>query len=238
MSFSNFFYEHFLKTAVNYETWCRQLEEQGWEKKGEGAYGVAYVNPRKNYIYKMFRPDAGYEFFLKFALANQKDAAVVKLKRIILTGSEIPDGYLTNKSIPNIIAMEKLEPLRLNKKSSNILFNISYNILYTMGTVYQEGMTFEQAIPALLAHAEKQYQEYSNAYNDRKNYSIRNWRRIVHILRAPFILKTPVFRTIYNLFVYKTNSGGRDVSWDLHSGNFMYRPSTKTIVLTDPFCID
>ena len=181
----------------------------------------------------MFRQDIGYEFFLKFALANQKDVGMVKLKRIILTGMEVPDVYfLTNKSIPNIIAMEKLERLKMDKKSSYILFDVSYNIFHGMERVYLEGMAFEQAIDALAAHAEKQHQEFSNLHG-RNNSSTRSWRRIVHILRAPFILKTPVFRTIYNLFVYKKNSK-QNIAWDLHSGNLMYRPSTKTIVLTDP----
>jgi len=224
--FSNFFYEHFLKRGVDYKTWCRQLEEQGWEWKGEGAFGVAYVHPNKNYIYKLFQDDPGYSFFLKFALANQKDPGVVKLKRIILTGSKIPDGYLSDYSIPNVIAMEKLEPLRLDKKSSNMLFDVSATILHRMGTIYEKGMTFEQAIDALAAYVEKNDQEYSSVLYD---------IRIRKILRAPFILKTPVFRTIYNLFVYKTNNRGENIQWDIHSGNLMYRPSTKTIVLTDPF---
>ena len=235
MGFSNFFYEHFIKTAIDYDTWDRQLTNKGWEKKGEGSFGVAYVHPNKDYIYKVFRDDQGYDFFLKFALENQKDRTVVKLKRVVLDNAASPDEmYLSNKSIPNVIVLEKLVSLQEKFSNYDVIFNASHAILNTLEIVYKKGMTFEEAIAALLLYSRQQYAKEQTQVSSRSDYGIQRWRRMIHVLSSPFIYKMPIFRTIYKLFLFRRKYNG-GFSWDLHDGNLMYRESTGDIVLTDPF---
>lgn len=239
MGFLEFFTEHFIKTPIDYNTWMQQLSKKGWEKKGEGAYGVAYVHPNKNYIYKIFKSDPGYEFFLDFVLKNQNDRAVVKLKRVVLTGMET-EAYLHEKSVPNVIVLEKLKPLDINDDRYEILFNASHAILGSINEVYKEGMSFEEAVPTLLAHAKQQYElawkddRHLKTPPNRRNSWLLRWRRMIKILSSSFIYKVPVFRTIYNLAIYRKKYGAERY-WDLHEGNLMIRESTGDIVLTDPF---
>ena len=232
--FSKFFTEHFLKKAIDYDTWDRQLRNKGWERKGEGSFGVAYVHPNKNYIYKIFRDDPGYDFFLKFALQNQKDKSVVRLKRIVLTGAAEAEGYLNGSSIPNVIVLEKLTPLRDKISNYDLVFNASFIIMKSLDQVYKDGMTYEQAIAALLDYAKKQYASAYKYITNRRDYALKVWRRMINLLRSPMMYKMPIFHTIYNLFIFGKENGDERY-WDLHDGNLMYRESTGDIVLTDPF---
>jgi len=233
MGFSKFFNEHFIKKPIDYDTWHRQLMDKGWELKGEGSFGVVYVHPSKDYIYKIFRDDPGYDFFLKFALKNQKDKSVVRLKRIVLTGAS-EESYLSAKSIPNVIVLEKLTPLRDKISNYDLVFNASFIIMKSLDQVYKDGMTYEQAIAALLDYAKKQYASAYKNITNRKDYALKVWRRMINLLRSPMMYKLPIFRTMYNLFIFRKENGSERY-WDLHDGNLMYRESTGDIVLTDPF---
>jgi hypothetical protein len=225
MRFANFFHEHFIKTPIDYRTWDRQLLDKGWERKGEGSFGVAYVHPLKGYIYKIFRKDKGYDFFLDFALQNQDDPCVVKLKRIILrhpVDDTEGDVYLSGGYVPNVVAIEKLVTV-YDTPGKVSIFNIAGSLIYKLDNVYKDGMSFEEAIDGMTKYCEQQYS------SDPKYY-----RELLRVLRSSFIYKARIFRTMFRLYLFKRQNPN-SVYWDLHEGNFMIRRSTGEVVLTDPF---
>jgi hypothetical protein len=46
------------------------MSDNGFEKLGEGSFGVAYKRPGDNYVYKLYVADAGYSQFIEYAQSH------------------------------------------------------------------------------------------------------------------------------------------------------------------------
>jgi hypothetical protein len=219
------FTENYIKKTSNLPTWEKFLQNKGWVRAGDGRYAVVFHHPEKNYVLKLYRDDKSYDFFINFLLKNQQNSSVVKLKKIIYkTGKfNIWQGM-------NVIALEKLNEIPVGSKISNLIYRTSEHMVDFAEKFYKPNMTFEQLINTMINSLTQEVR----SSQDRKGYDEKRARRLLHILQSPLIHKLPIFKTIFELLQYKIKYNIKS-QWDLNDSNFMIRPSTGEIVLTDPF---
>jgi hypothetical protein len=226
MSFADFFHEHYLKTPLRGDVWVGQLQRKGWVASGRGCFGKVFRHPDKDYVYKIYGDDFGYDFFIKFLLENQGKEGVVRMKRVVLQ----QEG--NDKVHPNIVALEELRPLR---KDFSHVFVLCEFVLRYAKDVYKPGMGFTELLEGLVRYVDNIVRVGTKEKGGYERMKVRKSRMISRIIRNSDIINMPVVSVIFDLFVYKMQNASSAV-WDLHSGNLMIRPSTGVVVLTDPFC--
>ena len=98
------------------------LDDHGFKKLSSGSFGFVYEKPGYPWVFKIFTQDPAYLHFLKYALANQSNPNLPKLKGKIL---KINDNTYA-------VRMEKLQSTRSAEITPTLieLFQIIENIHY------------------------------------------------------------------------------------------------------------
>jgi hypothetical protein len=223
--------EALLKRRDSLHDYTAYLKESGWEYIGSGAYGVVFSKPSKNYVLKVYR-DKGYDSFLQFLEKEANNPHLVKIKRKIISSNS--EDFL------GVVALEKLKPIEETKYrwisrltaefgqtlSTSSIHTSFENALQSFRDTYiNENEIGRQNLKTRL-NLHPRLNEYA-----RKEYGIK--RRSLD--RLDFFIENylPIAKTLYNLMLYvRRNNLG--MYFDIHLGNFMIRPSTNEIVITDP----
>lgn len=201
-----------------------KIKQQGWSYLGRGMYGIVFGHPDKNYVLKLFN-DKGYSFYLEFIKKHSDNPHVVKIKEII------SDGFGINKKW-KLVAIEKLNPIKFpnwvdyiasyyssfldnGDDVGNDFYNTLENFEKYLTTRSKSDISFYQSI------------KLKNNINNTKKAVRRLYFFIENYL--------DLFRILFELNKFK-NSTSYSGQFDLHTGNFMKRPSTGEIVVTDPLC--
>lgn len=197
-----------------------ELEKRGWSYLGRGVFGVVFSHPDKEYVLKLYK-DKAYDEYIEFIKQHSDNPHVVKVK-------DIDYPKLDNTSY-KLIAIEKLTPMKWPTWVSYIAkyYNRFLDLSEINNDFYYTIEDFERFIR-------------QSSKNDIEFYKISkyidNLRTVKKsIRRLSFFVETHIdlFRILYELNKFRTVS-----SFDLHEGNFMKRPSTGEIVVTDPLCIN
>ena len=217
-----------------YENWIKptdkinlhdMLHDKGWQWLGEGAYGEVFGHPKKNFVLKIYK-DKGYRTFLDFLESQQGNPNVVMIKRHIFKSNDFLDKYSEHAEV---VALEKLKPLPYGsfwERFISKIWGAMPDLATTDRPVVVETIRrhFREQIDYFKVRAKtekyynsdlKEYIKLSNAFE----IILKRYRNLINTI---FLLKA---------YVVKNNL---PVRFDLHSGNFMIRPSTGQIVITDP----
>lgn len=212
-----------------YETY---LENNGWVVIGRGSYGVVFEKKRKNYVLKVY-DDMGYNIFLDFLEKNNNNPHLVKIKRKIIKSN--------NDDTLGIVAIEKLQSIEYSSYKWVGLLVLQF------ADKLNQSSAAEQPFDTLL---DSFRDDFVNTTTNRLRILRRNIKESPHISRYQrdeyiinrrslgrlnFFIENylPVAKTLYDLLMY-TKVNNLQPYFDLHLGNFMIRPSTNEIVITDP----
>jgi hypothetical protein len=223
----NFKYFYEQKSKRDYEDFLDYLRSNGWQWKGSGAFASVFQKPNKNYVLKVYKNDPAYDDFLDFIEENQNDPHIPKIKRRILP--------LTSNQSENygIVAIEKLDNLkrsdwrwRLVSAFESFLYsdavgNLSFDE-YINNITEQVRNMFDESL-------EKAKMRVARGTLGNTRSESRKLRRLDYFVET----NLGIFKTFYRLKKF-LESNGNSHSFDMHSGNFMMRPSTGEIVVTDP----
>jgi hypothetical protein len=223
------FYEQTTNNQDNdYEDFLHYLETKGWVWAGEGAFGIVYKKPNKNYVIKVYKDDEAYDNFLNFIERNQNDPHIPKIKRRILP--------LANNQSKNygIVAIEQLDDLiTYNKSDWTWVLVQQFQIQLYNSNI--GNLSFDKYLEIVVEKVRKRYENDLEAeIKQLKNSVIMSrYRQKLRLLDYFVESNIEIFKTFYRLrkFLEKNN---KTHTYDLHSGNFMIRPSTGEIVVTDP----
>lgn len=193
--------------------WRRILRQNNWKYAASGAFGTVYVHDNKNYIIKVYAGDHGYNTYLDFLEEQQGNPNVVKLKRRIF--KNLVPGYGVEA-----VALEKLIPIRRTKATRKLFDFISdindlFSQIDTMNNSFEDVMTKIQW--SLKADGGTSVKD--KLKSKQMALFIKHYRNLAE--------------TIYKLKLFM-ELRGEVYDFDLHDGNFMIRPSTGEVVITDP----
>jgi hypothetical protein len=228
MDFRQFYEQTTNNDYEDYEDFLHYLETKGWERAGEGAFGIVYKKPNKNYVIKVYKDDEAYDNFLNFIERNQNDPHIPKIKRRILP--------LANNQSKNygIVAIEQLDDLiTYNKSDWTWVLVQQFQIQLYNSNI--GNLSFDKYLEIVVEKVRKRYENDLEAeIKQLKNSVIMSrYRQKLRLLDYFVESNIEIFKTFYRLrkFLEKNN---KTHTYDLHSGNFMIRPSTGEIVVTDP----
>jgi hypothetical protein len=216
------------------EDYIEYLEHRGWNIYGEGSYGTVLDKPSKNYVLKVFA-DKGYNTFLNFIEQNQHNPNLAKIKRKIIKSN--------SNELLGVVAIEKLKPVNSKKYAwiSDITghfarFINSYRDSADNRSFEEVLNSFRETYTIYKSSTYQKYKDHLKAGNNLGSYEKRMYltsRRGID--RLDFFIENylPIAQTLYELCTY-VQKNAHDSWFDLHLGNFMIRPSTNEIVITDP----
>lgn len=234
MQFKEFLqtYTENMVRADSFQKWRDELEQKGWQRAGQGSYGLVFSHPNKNYVLKLYDDDAGYNTFLDFLETQQGNPNVVMMKRRIYRARWKHHGV-------EIVALENLKPLSRGTNGTNGLFPVINDMVIFFNTAYR-GLSLPSFEEVLAKINDRCLTEYNGNLLDVQDEKDLTSKRIAKSqkqnLKALRILITkyrPLIQTIYELKKF-AKTHGKLGGLDLHKGNFMIRPSTGQIVITDP----
>ncbi len=209
------FYENWIKPSMS-ENIRDMLRSKGWNYMNSGSYGSVYSHPKKNYVVKIYT-DKGYRVFLDFLESQQGNPDVVKIKRRIFKN---PDEFSEYSSYAEIVALEKLKPIPMDSLQGRVISNIWAEL---RNIREYKNLDRNTIITKLRENLKANYLAYGNKddYQGMRVFEII-LKRNKNLIDTLFLLKDYI------------NNHNFPVRFDLHSGNFMIRPSTGRIVITDP----
>jgi len=232
MTFKNFYKkklinEALIKPVSDLSDLSALLADKDWYEIARGAYGIVYKKTNKDYILKAY-DDQCYNHFLDFVEQNQDNPHVVKIKRRIL------------KDDIGLVAIETLKALPFDDWRDDILSRLSIflsNIVISNKTADEIIELFEQYVKT---QAEKDIAD-TNAKKMMLKRDLLPYEKDAIIAykkslkRISFAIENHLneMRTLISLAKY-LDSLSSGCSFDLHMGNFLLRPSTGEIVVTDP----
>lgn len=202
-----------------YESIELKLKKEGWSFLGRGCYGTVFGNPNKDYVLKLYNDEA-YDEYVEFIKQHSDNPHVVRIKEILSSGFGPNSEY-------KLIAIEKLNPVQFPKWIDNIA---SYYSSFLDNYHYSEFDDFYSTIESfeqyMSSGTEKDIEFYKINKNKRQEHNIKK-----SIRRLGFFIENYIdlFRILFELNKFQESN-----SFDLHTGNFMRRPSTGEIVVTDP----
>lgn len=192
------------------------LNKKGWKKIGSGAYSTVYSKIGKNYVIKVFEDDHAYQLYLEFIQQNRNNPHVPKIQKIMIDASKQKE---INTNEVGIIMMEKLKPVEYSDISWRFL------ILENFKQYLRNVDAIHTPLDEFLEYFKKRYiQEYGH-----RKYHFKSIKRFDYFLES----NLEICRLLYNLRKFLQQKG-ENKFFDLHSGNFMIRPSTGEIVVSDP----
>lgn len=225
MRFKEFFQENLTRPA-SLSTWQTQLQRKGWIYAGGGSFATVYTHPKKNYVLKFFDNDPGYSIFLDFLESENQDnnPCVVKLRRNIFKN---PDG--PNENV-QVVALEKLNPL---ENKNHFFFETIRLFVHKFRYIKITNESFEEVLQTIYDDAVKSFRAEAQYA---KGFSKNSYKHNTRILRSlPTFIKQyrPLIETIFEMKKFMQQKGSM-YQFDLHGSNFMIRPTTGQIVITDP----
>jgi len=220
-------------SVKNVENAVAEYVKHGWIKIGEGSFGAVLSHPDKNrkYVLKIFK-DSCYDMFLRFLERHQNNPHIVKVHRIL-----IQPNY--NSEDVGIVAIEKLERINRSQWRETIAENFGY---YLNNIPNISKKSFDNIVDSFAEKVKKTKTAENSFYkNEIKNGNSISYHRSIivanerQIRRIDFFIENylPLLRTIYDLSVY-LELNEKHCRLDLHKNNYMIRPSTGEIVITDP----
>ena len=243
MNFKDFYNERLIEEDIkseirfNSDSFIDYLKDKkGWNIIGTGAKGTVFDKSGKNYVLKLYKNDSCYNMFLDFLEKNQNNPHLVKIQRRIVSGksglvaieklqritySDWRDtlvsslgGYLENLNVKDKSFEEVLESIKdiVKNKHTDLLNSDS------MYDVNEPGISPSEKMKRL-----KKDQRFKKSY-------FSSMKRLDYFIESYL----PAIKTIYDLKKYLVENGGSACYMDTHLGNFMIRPSTGEIVITDP----
>lgn len=227
MSFKEYFIENMVRSSSR-EEWQKFLQSKGWRPLGRGANAVVFGQPSKKYVLKVYEgDDFGYKTFLDFLETQQGNPDVVMMKRRIY---QRPDGVKDNGA--EVVALEKLKPLT----EDSVLFSVIFDVVQYIRGKEIFNLPFEEAMKKISRNIILEYEE---EVSDAKEFGpperVANYKRRIQAFNILTKRYNSLFKTIFELKLFARKQGEMGVL-DLHKGNFMIRPSTGKIVITDPLC--
>ena len=223
--------EALIKKKDYLQEYTAYLDDNDWVIIGSGSYGVVFEKSNKNYVLKVYN-DSGYNTFLNFLEQNSDNPHLVKIKRKIISSD--------NNDFLGVIALEKLKPITIPKYQWITELTLKFAEDLNAASV---NAPFEEVLQSFRdryiimndpelkqAKAKIKQGERMDSYNKHR-YVIRR----KSLDRLDFFIENylPLAKTLYDLMVY-IRRNGLEGYFDLHLGNFMIRPSTNEIVITDP----
>jgi hypothetical protein len=220
-----------------------------WDK---GAFGVVLIPENKNFVYKCWVSDGGYDAFIDLALKNQDNPFFPKIlgkKRVLPAFFKRPIKA-ANLEI-NIIRMEKLLPVTDRNRP------IMYIFQYLREGLDKSKITMEW-LKKKLGNTKADRGEYlrmlgkaidddakgknrawggespKDIFNERYLQAMLGLRNI--LLKQKKLEKLNLPALISAMIALKDKELEKDLHYDMHSGNFMERANGE-LVITDPFVV-
>ena len=223
------FKEHFIKVLEEQDKPKRRLYEyekmllqNGWRIIGAGFSGNVYGKQGLNYVIKVYNNDPSYSAYLDFILENQNDPHLPKIRKVFVPYGSVSDGVEYGA-----VAIEKLKPVQ----KINWRFSLVYRLKNAMVNIGVNNLSFEEFLEKVQKETKN---NLSNIIQDSKNkINIINYTKQLRRLDYFIESNLPLLKSFYKLtkFLEEMNL---EVCFDLHEGNFMIRPSTGEIIITDP----
>lgn len=215
--------EDLLKGKLDIEDWGDKLRKKGWYHLGDGAYGMVYGHDKNDWVIKIYSDDYGYGKFLDFLEKYKSHPNVVNIKKRILTEGPLDEF----KSV----AIERLK--EIDDTYKNIF-------IFTLVRIMSD---FIPKLPDEYLNDKNKIREFLMSKKD----VIKRWSPPVYRLKmsgekgrefayrvTTRLLSHPIVDVVLDLERYMRKHKRSHHKWDLHRGNFMIRPSTGELVLTDP----
>lgn len=193
-----------------------KMKNKGWEYSGNGEYGTVLSRPDKNYVLKIYN-DYAYDQYLEFIKEHSDNPHVVKISGILEYGKGL-----------KMVSIEKLNPIKDSKWREKIATGYADFLdrgktdadnFYNTLEKFEEWFT-ESMLKDMEYYKKNPYFQQHVLINKKAN------RRLKFFIENHL----PLFKIIYELDKFRDT----DTTLDLHLGNFMIRPSTNEIVVTDP----
>lgn len=222
-------YENLIKPTNRKDTLEHMIASKGWKFLSSGAYGSVYEKPDKNYVLKVYR-DAGYRTFLDFVDSEQGNPNVVMIKRHIFKSEKLYDRISPNVEV---VALEKLKPIPYGSIWGKLISATWWAI---MGD--KDHKTADR--PILIEKIRKGFRDSLSqriALFPKGKEEIRESEKLIKAFDYAIQNHKNLFDTIFRLRKYVIDNNIPEVRFDLHQGNFMVRPSTGQIVITDPLAL-
>jgi hypothetical protein len=222
-------YENWIK-PTNKFTLEDMLKAKGWRYLSSGCFGSVYAHPKKKYILKVYG-DKGYRSFLDFLESEQGNPNVVMIKRHIYKSENFTSPSSMNAEV---VALEELKPLPYDSLWAKLLaamwsaLNRFDDDLKTM-----DRDAIIEAIRKSIQAKVDYYKPYENDESEYYRQHIKDYSRLVSALDIALKRYRNFVETLIRLKEYVVEHN-LPVRFDLHNGNFMVRPSTGHIVITDP----
>jgi hypothetical protein len=235
MNFKEFYTNFFIKESLMKHTSSLSdlqdhLVDNEWEAIGSGSYGTVYKKAGKDYVLKAY-DDECYNQYLDFIEQNQNDPHVVKIKRRII------------KNNIGLVAIEKLEEFPRGHWIDGILSRFSGKMIYKFDeNVDDEELInlFQTEIRNNISNDLESMQKFIEKRKIEQDYipryivdTIKRYKKELSRLSFAFENHLNEIRTLIKLKRFLINHSS-DCSFDLHVGNFLRRPSTGEIIITDP----
>ena len=222
-----------------------KIKETNGHKWGAGALGVVFIPKDKNYVYKCWVQDGGYEKFLDIVEKNQSNPFFPKLlskRRKLETFFKRPAGF--DEDI-NLIKMEKLTPLN-ESESIEKLMELVKQVQYVEADELTlewlkkqiEGQNEKHVLGRLKRDIGKSIDDHAKgksshqAFNNRYKKAMERMRDFILNEKRMKKYVEPAYEAMKLLSNAKIDDD--KLRFDMHSGNFMMR-SGKELVITDPF---
>lgn len=212
-----------------------------------GALGVVFMPKDKNFVYKCWIQDGGYEKYLEIVEKHQDNVFFPKLlskKRKLETFFKRPTNFEYDI---NIVKMEKLNPLPMRTGLTNDLMRLIKQVEYcradklTLDWVKKEvkhrlRFANNEAKKLLNTQIDKNAKrKVSKAvFNDNYLKAMKQLRTIILEQRKLEKYLEPAYEAMQLLIRAKIDN---DLQCDMHSGNFMVRDNGD-LVITDPFVVE
>ena len=195
----------------------QKIKDRGWKYLSSGSFVSVYSKPDKNFVLKIY-DDASYDNYLEFMKKHSDNPHVAKVSKPIDYGKGL-----------KIVAIEKLIPL----KDSKWREKISEKYAMFLDTGKSDKNDFYITLEKFEEYFTKENESDIN-YFQRANLKdcLLDAKKSKRRLRFFIENHLSLFRIIYELDLFRDTN----TTLDLHFGNFMIRPSTEEIVVTDPLC--
>lgn len=189
------------------------LTNRGWSRVGSGAYASVFVKKDKDYVVKIYSKDKGYDRYLEFLENNNNNPHAPKILKRLKFPSDTGDGI-------KMVVMERLVPVRYG----DWRIRLASILEHFLDDVNPYG--FEDEI---IDELKKKFQNYEYFRSRRESNKL--------LKRFDYFMETNLdlvrFLLSYAKFL-KKNDYHKGNRFDLHSANYMVRPSTGEVVITDP----
>lgn len=206
--------EAMIKKLYRLNDYVDYLNSGGWREIGSGSYGVVLGKRGKNYVLKVY-DDQAYDAYLQYLEMNKdNNPHLVKVRRYIINDSKEGDFL-------GVVAIEKLNPIISKNGQYNWIRRIVLEFAEFLNT--EKTSSFNRAIDKF----RRRYYE-----NNKDSKTVEGKKSI---RRLDFFIENylPIAKTLYDISDFVSS----EIFMDLHQGNFMIRPSTNEIVITDPLAL-